>query len=264
MKNIVNVVDKNNVATSQVEYKLIRGNAIYDDWGKDFYSRNKNVKEIKNLNSILVMPIDLRPLDVGVNRWLKRIFDIFFSIFIIACILTWLIPILAFLIKMDSNGPVFFLQKRNKKSGRIFTCIKLRTMIVNEEAHLKQAAENDLRITRIGKFLREYHLDELPQLMNVLLGDMSVIGPRPHMISDNLNYIELVDHYSYRLKVKPGITGLAQVMGNVGPVIEIQKMKNRVGLDLYYIKHWSFALDVKILFLTIAGNFFETKMFSLE
>ena len=263
MKNIVNRVDKNNITSFQSKYKLIRGNVVWDDLEQEFY-RRKDLRKILNPDSILVSSIDTRPLDLGINRRLKRIFDISFSIFIIACILTWLIPVLSFLIKMESKGPVFFLQKRNKKNGRIFTCIKLRTMIVNEEAHLKQAAENDLRITRIGKFLREYHLDELPQFMNVLLGDMSVIGPRPHMISDNLNYIELVDHYSYRLKVKPGITGLAQIMGNVGPVIEIQKMKNRVGLDLYYIKHWSFALDVKILFLTIAGKFFETRMFSLE
>lgn len=253
MKNIVNRIDKNNITSSQGEYKLIRGNTIYDNWGQKFYG-SKGVREIINLTSILVSPIDLRPLEISTNRRLKRIFDIFFSIITITCILTWLIPIFAILIKMDSKGPIFFLQKRNKKNGRIFTCIKLRSMIVNKDADLIQASENDSRITRIGKFLRKYHVDELPQFINVLLGDMSVIGPRPHMISDNINYIELINHYSYRFKVKPGITGLAQIMGNVGPIIEIQKMKKRVCLDLYYIKHWSFALDVKILFLTIAGN----------
>ncbi|MFS8083118.1 MAG: sugar transferase, partial [Ginsengibacter sp.] len=146
-------------------------------------------------------------------------------------------------------------QKRNKKNGRIFTCIKFRTMIVNEEADLKQAVENDSRITRIGKFLREYHLDELPQFINVLLGDMSVIGPRPHMISDNLNYDKMIDHYSYRSTVKPGIAGLAQVMGLCGRITNINTMKNRVNMDNFYIRHWSLKLDMIILYRTIFKPF---------
>lgn len=134
-------------------------------------------------------------------------------------------------------------------------------MIVNEEADMKQATGNDRRITNIGKFLRKNHIDEFPQFINVLSGDMSVIGPRPHMISDNLWYEELIQDYSYRLKVKPGITGLAQIMGNIGPVIEIQKMRNRLFYDITYIKYWSFTLDVKIIFLTILANFQKQKMF---
>jgi putative colanic acid biosynthesis UDP-glucose lipid carrier transferase len=124
-------------------------------------------------------------------------------------------------------------------------------MIVNEEADLVQAKENDRRITHIGKFLRKYHLDELPQFINVLLGDMSVIGPRPHMISDNLKYEELISHYSFRSKAKPGITGLAQISGYTGPVTDIEKMKIRVNIDNFYTSNWSLKLDIIILYRTI-------------
>ena len=123
-------------------------------------------------------------------------------------------------------------------------------MIINEEAELIPAAENDTRITRVGKFLRYYYLDELPQFFNVLWGDMSVIGPRPHMLSENLQYEELIEHYSYRNNVKPGITGLAQVMGYAGSG-DIQKMQERVNLDIFYIRHWSLKLDITILYHTI-------------
>jgi putative colanic acid biosynthesis UDP-glucose lipid carrier transferase len=254
MKNIITRIDKNNITSFQGEYKLIRENTIFEEWNQEFYN-GKDVRGIINLNSILISPIDSRPLEFRINRRLKRVFDIFFSIFITTCILTWLIPILSILIKMDSKGPVFFLQKRNKKNGRIFTCIKFRTMIVNEEADLKQAVENDSRITRIGNFLREYHLDELPQFINVLLGDMSVIGPRPHMISDNLNYDKMIDHYSYRSTVKPGISGLAQVMGLSGRITNINTMKDRVNMDNFYIRHWSLKLDMIILYRTIFKPF---------
>lgn len=192
-----------------------------------------------------------QPLDNTFSRILKRSLDVSLSIIIIAVILSWLIPAIAILIKLSSRGPVFFLQKRNKRNGELFTCIKLRTMFINEDADILPAQKNDPRVTRLGKFLRNHYLDELPQFFNVFWGDMSVIGPRPHMVSDNINYDRLVKNYSYRHKVKPGITGLAQVLGFVGPVDEQQKLEARVNIDIFYVRHWSPKLDRIIFYRTI-------------
>ena len=190
------------------------------------------------------------PLENTWNAGIKRCFDIIVSLVLIAGILSWLIPLLAILIKLDSRGPVFFLQKRNKNGGRFFTCIKFRSMFVNEEADTLVASENDKRITRVGKILRRYHIDELPQLLNVLTGDMSVIGPRPHMVSENIIYENLLQNYDYRHTVKPGITGLAQSLGNFGSTSDLEKVKERVRLDIQYINSWSFGMDIKILYRT--------------
>lgn len=254
MKKIGNREDKNNFTSFQNGYKLLRGNFIWIDCEQENDS-SKVSREIINLISILVSPINSQPLDIRFNRFLKRVFDISFSIFMITCILSWLIPSLAFLIKVDSKGPVFFLQKRNKKKEEFFNCIKFRSMIINEDADLNHATKNDSRITRIGKLLRNSHLDEFPQFINVLIGDMSVVGPRPHMISDNMNYEKLIDHYSYRSTVKPGITGLAQVMGFAGSVTNLNEMINRVKMDNIYIRHWSLKLDLAILYRTIFKPF---------
>ncbi len=197
------------------------------------------------------------PLDSLASRVLKRFADLFFSTLVIVFILTWLIPVIALIIKLDSRGPVFFRQRRNKKNGREFTCMKFRTMF-----HLNKSAgsfngNNKLKITRVGRFLRDHFLDEVPQFFNVWWGDMSVIGPRPHMLSDNLKYEELVDDYHFRHEVKPGITGLAQVLGYVGETTELQQMTDRVFLDNYYVRNWSLQLDIKIFlrtFYRIAGN----------
>ena len=191
------------------------------------------------------------PLDNISKRITKRAGDILLSSLIIVGILSWLIPIIALLIKLDSRGPVFFLQKRNKKGGKTFTCIKFRSMIENEEADLLQASADDERITKLGRFLRNHYLDELPQFFNVLFGDMSFIGPRPHMVSDNNKYEELIEFYDYRHKVKPGITGLSQAMGYVGETRNIQAMRDRVQLDIFYVRHWTLRLDLKILWNTI-------------
>ncbi len=186
------------------------------------------------------------------NKVTKRALDLVISVVVIVLVLSWLVPLMAICIKLGSPGPVFFLQRRNKRNGEIFTCIKFRSMVVNKEADILPAAENDPRITKLGRFLRRYYIDELPQFLNVLWGDMSVVGPRPHMISDNLRYGEMVDHYFYRHKVKPGITGLAQVLGYVGSVGEdTQKIKDRVRLDIFYWRHWSLRLDIVILLRTI-------------
>jgi putative colanic acid biosynthesis UDP-glucose lipid carrier transferase len=232
-------------------FALRRNNSNPDISSNSFY------KELKGLipSQKIVTSIDL-PLDAFYSRLFKRTVDILLSVIIILFVLSWLIPILALLIKLDSKGPVFFLQKRNKKDAEVFTCIKLRSMVVNAEADRLPASDYDKRITALGRFLRTHYLDELPQFFNVLWGDMSIIGPRPHMISDNMKYEELLDYYSYRYKVKPGITGLAQVLGCVGSTADVEKMRDRMNLDIFYIRHWSAILDTKIIYRTarkIAG-----------
>ena len=195
------------------------------------------------------------PLDNLFTKMLKRIFDIFFSTMVIVCVLSWLIPVMALLIKIDSRGPVFFLQKRNKRGGGVFTCIKFRSMYENDEADTLPATAGDERITRLGRLLRKYYLDELPQFFNVWIGDMSFIGPRPHMVSDNIRYEDLIEYYNYRHKVKPGITGLSQAMGYVGEIKNIQHMRHRVQLDIFYVRHWSPSLDCKILWYSLRRIF---------
>lgn len=187
------------------------------------------------------------PLENRTNLYVKRSVDIFVSSLAILFLLSWLIPVLALLIRLNSKGSVFFLQKRIKKGGRLFTCIKFRTMVENEEAHTLAAHANDNRVTTIGKFLRKHHIDELPQLLNVWWGDMSLIGPRPHMISDDIKFENMIEHYPLRYKVKPGITGMAQVLGYAGPVTDIENLKRRVEKDVYYIRYWSALLDAKIV-----------------
>lgn len=211
------------------------------------YAELKRFVRIKD-NSALLLQL---PLDNLSSRLIKRTADIILSTIIIAAILSWLIPLLALLIKIDSKGPVFFLQKRNKKSGSVFTCIKFRSMIENDDADNLQASSDDERITRLGRFLRNHYIDELPQFFNVWLGDMSFIGPRPHMISDNNKYEELIEFYDFRHKVKPGITGLSQVMGYVGETKHIQAMRDRVQLDSFYVRHWSMRLDLRIFWHTL-------------
>lgn len=190
------------------------------------------------------------PLKNKYNRFIKRSFDITVSSIFIITVLSWLIPLFALLIKLDSRGPVFFRQKRNRNGGKLFTCIKFRTMIMNEEADLLAAEINDKRVTRFGKFLRSHYLDELPQFINVLFGDMSIVGPRPHMISDNLKYEGLIKKYAYRHTIKPGITGLAQVRGYAGHISDLKTMEARVTLDIFYMQHWSAKFDMAILYRT--------------
>lgn len=204
------------------------------------------LKKFANIKDRATFQLQL-PLDSISKRIIKRSGDIFLSSIVIICILSWLVPIMALLIKLDSKGPVFFLQKRNKRGGDFFTCIKFRSMIENEDADLLPATADDERITKLGRFLRDHYIDELPQFFNVLVGDMSFIGPRPHMVSDNNKYEELIEFYDYRHKVKPGITGLSQAMGYVGETRNIQAMRDRVQLDIFYVRHWSLRLDFKIL-----------------
>jgi len=191
------------------------------------------------------------PLDDAFNKFIKRSFDMVFSCIIIVFVLSWLIPVLAVLIKLDSKGPVFFKQQRSGINNDIFWCWKLRTMFVNNNAHIKQAVKNDTRITPIGAFLRKTSLDELPQFFNVLIGNMSVVGPRPHMVKHTEEYSQVIDKFMVRHFIKPGITGLSQVMGYRGDTSDNHKMKGRVKIDIFYLENWSFLLDIKIIFLTL-------------
>ncbi|GEO04618.1 undecaprenyl-phosphate glucose phosphotransferase [Adhaeribacter aerolatus] len=191
------------------------------------------------------------PLDDLLNQFIKRVFDIVFSSAIIIFLLSWLVPLVAILIKLDSPGPVFFIQKRNGQGNQPFDCLKFRSMRLNEDAEVKQATKNDDRITRLGRFLRKSSIDELPQFFNVLVGDMSVVGPRPHPIKLNEDYRSLIDRYMSRHLIKPGVTGLAQVMGYRGETSEPHQMKGRIKMDIFYVEHWTFWLDIKIIFLTL-------------
>ena len=194
------------------------------------------------------------PLDEMINRILKRIFDIVFSLIVIVCVLSWLLPLLFILIKINSKGPAFYIQRRSGLFGNHFTCYKLRSMYYEKDTAFVQATANDSRVTNIGKYLRKFNLDELPQFLNVLIGNMSVVGPRPHPIELDNSYKDEIDKYMIRHFVKPGITGLAQVSGYRGETKDPAAMEGRVKLDIFYLENWSFLLDVKIIFYTVFNS----------
>ena len=206
---------------------------------------------ISKLIDIPVIEVNELPLDKWYNRLLKRIFDIIISSFVIVFILSWLIPLFAIIIKLQSRGPVLFTQSRNGENGLPFKCYKFRSMIVNKNADKVFADHNDKRLTKFGKFIRISALDELPQFINVLLGDMSVIGPRPHPILLNKEYESKIQKFNKRHQFKPGITGLAQISGFRGKIKNLNDMSARVKFDRYYFKNWSFWFDVKIFFHTM-------------
>ena len=210
-------------------------------------------KELKRDFYGLVPVLEFRsiPLDDSYNLALKRVFDVVFSTLVIVFVMSWLTPILALLIKLESHGPVFFKQKRNGYNYKSFNCLKFRSMVINKEADLIQVRKADDRVTGVGKFMRQTSIDELPQFFNVLIGDMSVVGPRPHMLSHTDMYANKVDKFMVRHFVKPGITGLAQVSGFRGEVESDSDIIGRVKFDIYYVENWSVLLDVKIIIKTI-------------
>ena len=191
------------------------------------------------------------PMDEPFYKFIKRGFDIVLSLLIIVGILSWLTPLLGLLIKLESKGPVFFKQKRNGLDYEEFYCYKFRSMKPNPMAHLHQIKKGDERVTRVGRIIRKTSIDELPQFINVLKGDMSVVGPRPHMVSHTHMYAERIDKFMVRHFIKPGITGLAQVSGFRGEVESDHDIINRVKYDIFYLENWSLLLDIKIVFLTI-------------
>ena len=194
------------------------------------------------------------PLDELINRILKRSFDILFSLSIILCFGWNLLPMIIGIIKLTSKGPVFFVQERTGLNNIPFRCYKFRSMYLNDESDKKQATMNDVRITPFGRFMRKWDIDEFPQFFNVLRGQMSVVGPRPHMLSHTEQYSALIKYYKVRHYVKPGVTGWAQVNGWRGETDETWKMEKRVKCDMDYIENWTFFWDIKIIWLTVFGK----------
>ncbi len=202
------------------------------------------------MGPIPIMSLQDTPLKSRVNRFVKRAFDLTVSSVVLLLSPVVYIPV-AIAIKMSSPGPVFFKQKRTGLYGKDFYCYKFRTMKVNVDADKLQATKDDPRKTRVGEFLRHSSIDELPQFLNVFRGEMSIVGPRPHMLKHTEEYSQLINTYMVRHAVKPGITGWAQVTGYRGQTEELWQMEGRVERDIWYIEHWSFALDLKIMAFTV-------------
>lgn len=211
--------------------------------------------ELEFHGSVPVSKLRSEPLDSTTNRVIKRAFDVVFSFLVITLIFTWLFPLLALLIKLSSRGPVFFKQIRLGRDNKEFTCWKFRSMRMNSEADSKQATKDDPRVTRIGRFLRKSNLDEMPQFLNVFMGQMSVVGPRPHPLRLNDRFADEVDKYMVRHFVRPGITGWAQVNGYRGETRTAEDMQRRIKLDVKYLEHWSFWLDLRIIVKTVTNMF---------
>lgn len=217
----------------------------------EYYITSRKSMFVQNFDHIPVIAVRPEPLESMLNRMVKRLFDFLFSLFVIVFILSWLYPILAIIIKLQSRGPVLFTQLRSGRDNLPFRCYKFRSMRINHDAHSVQATKNDKRITKIGAFMRRTSIDELPQFFNVLMGEMSIVGPRPHMLSHTEEYSKLIDQFMVRHFMKPGITGWAQVKGFRGETKTTESMMNRVEADVWYLENWSFLLDMKIIFLTV-------------
>jgi Undecaprenyl-phosphate glucose phosphotransferase len=236
IKELISFADKN-----MIRFKII----------PDFRSFPFKRVNIDFFEDVPVITFRQEPLTDIVNQMLKRAFDIVFSFLVIVLLLSWLYPLIALLIKLSSKGPVLFKQVRSGLNNEEFMCFKFRSMAQNEDADNLQATQEDVRITRIGSFLRKSSLDELPQFINVLMGDMSVVGPRPHMLKHTQEYSTLIEKYMVRQLVKPGITGVAQVKGYRGETKELKDMEGRVREDVWYIENWSLALDINLIALTV-------------
>jgi putative colanic acid biosynthesis UDP-glucose lipid carrier transferase len=206
---------------------------------------------IEYYGELPILSLRKEPLDDVGNRIKKRALDIFVSLFVTIFILSWLIPIIGLLIFLESGRPIFFKQLRTGKDKKPFYCWKFRSMKANKDADIKQASRNDNRITPLGRFLRKTSLDEFPQFINVLRGEMSLVGPRPHMLKHTSDYSKVVNDYMVRQFIKPGITGWAQINGYRGEIFNPEQIKMRVNKDLWYLENWTLWLDIRILFLTI-------------
>ncbi len=219
------------------------------------YTESRHVT-IDFYGNLPILSLRQEPLEIPVNRIIKKICDGIIILFVMLLIAPWLLPIIMLLVKLSSRGPVFFKQQRTGLGNTSFWCYKFRTMKVNTNSDRIQATKNDKRITRIGSFLRKSNLDELPQILNVLKGEMSIVGPRPHMLKHTEEYSAQIDNYLVRHFAKPGITGWAQVNGCRGETKELEQMEDRIDYDIWYIENWSLLLDLKIIFLT-AFNMFK-------
>ena len=202
------------------------------------------------MNSVPVLTTRRAPLGVLTNSYAKRIFDIIFSLLVICTVFPFIFPVIALAIRLDSEGPILFKQLRPGKKNKLFECYKFRTMCPNTNTEM-QASKNDMRVTRVGKFLRKTSLDELPQFFNVLFGNMSVVGPRPNLVSHMEEYSKIISDYKIRHFITPGITGYAQVNGLRGEIREPSMMARRIQYDVNYLENWSLILDMKIIALTV-------------
>lgn len=239
IQNLIRDADKN-----LIRFKFI----------PQYYNFGQKPTQVQSFGHIPVISIRPEPLENMLNRFIKRAFDVVFSLIIIVFVFSWLLPILSVLILSESKGPIFFVQTRSGRNNEPFKCYKFRSMAVNAESDSKQATRGDARITKIGAWMRRTNVDELPQFFNVLKGNMSVVGPRPHMISHTEQYSALIDTFMVRHFLKPGITGWAQVNGFRGETKTTDAMSQRVEADVWYLENWSFLLDLKVVFLT----FFNT------
>lgn len=239
IRNLVNFADNN-----LKKIKIIPDN-------KEVYTRGMS---LELYDTIPVLNLRKLPLDSDYAKLIKRIFDIIFSFLVIIFVLSWLTPLLFIIFKFDSKGPLFFRQKRHGFNRETFWCYKFRSMVSNTDADSKMSSKDDTRITKVGKFLRRTSIDELPQFFNVFLGDMSIVGPRPHMESQTHQYEVSIDKYLVRHFVKPGITGLAQIRGYRGEILDKTDIINRVKLDIFYVEKWSLQLDLKIIFYTVVNT----------
>lgn len=268
LKQVFNYVEKNNVDEIYCSLSTLTNTQIKEikkfttekgivlkliPNANELYSKNQSIEYYDD--TLLVLNVKKLPFEFTENFYIKRIFDVFFSFFICVFVLSWLVPILWILVKIESKGPLIFKQKREGINGEEFVCYKFRSMQINDQSDIVHATKNDVRVTNIGGFLRKTSLDEMPQFINVLFGDMSVVGPRPHLESLSLEYQKDVEDYLKRHIVKPGITGLAQISGYRGEIKKKSDIKNRVRLDIFYIENWSFFLDVKIIIRTVLNVF---------
>jgi len=228
------------------EKNMITVNGISNIYGKKLMAGTYNL-----IDNVPYIQLFTYPLDFPFNQLLKRFFDIFFSLMVIIFILSWLFPIISILIILESGFPIIYKQKRGGNKQNEFNCLKFRSMKKNKDADKKAASRNDSRVTKFGKFLRKSSLDEMPQFFNVLVGDMSIVGPRPHMLKHDKMFSEYVSKYLLRHYVKPGITGLAQIKGYRGEIENNNDIETRILYDVFYVKNWSFLLDMNIIFNTI-------------
>lgn len=207
--------------------------------------------KVAYMDDFAVLSLRSEPLENINNRVKKRVFDLLFSIAVVIFLLSWLYPILAIIIKIQSPGPVLFKQLRSGRDNKSFYCYKFRSMKVNNDSDIRQASRDDDRITPIGRLLRKTSMDELPQFFNVIKGEMSVVGPRPHMLKHTEQYSAIIDQFMVRHFLKPGITGWAQVTGLRGETRDPALMAKRVERDIWYLERWSLMLDIRIIFMTI-------------
>ncbi len=222
----------------------------------DYFRFNSSRYGIEMFGKYPMVTVRSEPLEQFHWQALKRTFDIIFSLIVCVCIFSWLFPLIALIIKLDSKGPVFFIQDRWGRDSKRIRCWKFRSMRtdskdIGENGKYQQASKEDPRITKVGRFLRKSNFDELPQFINVLIGNMSIVGPRPHPEPLNIESNERISNYLIRHWVKPGITGWAQVNGYRGETRDFKLMRRRVELDIWYIENWTFWLDIKIIFMTV-------------